>query len=476
MDSSGVLDTIQTNRLPIANAGINQTVYGGDTVTLDGSASGDADSDPLSYIWVAPSVVTLTRGNTDTPTFEAPSVSTTTQYTFTLIVNDGALNSDPVTVTITVKPALETTSPDDLPFTTADFGSDANRLAKWRHALEGIEIEIHYRSEETPTRYNQAIRKMVINSAGSAEIDLVNTPDWNLFNVAQQLDRAYHVGTDGSTMVASGASDLFSIAANDGSAWVIDVAQQANNRGRLALGNGFSASGVWEFISDESLQVQEPFPVHSIQTIKRYGSDSEIMLGVLGFDSLTLTDGGFDIEENIITLDVKADLGSAAEGYLFQGRRWKIVSLDEDSQGGNRYSMHLETEDGNSHGLSQSVGVLDVGQGLQASSTWVDTGDRKASEDGDTDGGDSGTQIVINKELTAVTAPVGGNAAFKIRASGAGAIRWAKDIHGQRQDVTGEQVLSLDWVEFPFYEVNASQAVNVQVKASRLVKGVTPIT
>jgi len=40
-----------TNTAPVANAGLNQSVTVGSTVTLNGSASSDADHDPLTYAW-----------------------------------------------------------------------------------------------------------------------------------------------------------------------------------------------------------------------------------------------------------------------------------------------------------------------------------------------------------------------------------------------------------------------------------------
>jgi len=78
---------------PVANAGIDQTVDEGTTVTLDGSASSDADNDPLTYKWTAPEGITLNSMTVVNPTFIAPEVKSNTQYIFSLVVNDGTVNS-----------------------------------------------------------------------------------------------------------------------------------------------------------------------------------------------------------------------------------------------------------------------------------------------------------------------------------------------------------------------------------------------
>ena len=110
-----VLDSL--NSSPVANAGIDQSVYEGETVTLDGSGSYNVDGDSLTYSWVAPSGITLSSTSVSKPTFIAPEVSTTTDYTFSLVVNDGSLDSPADQVMISVLPNLLTaTNPESIKF------------------------------------------------------------------------------------------------------------------------------------------------------------------------------------------------------------------------------------------------------------------------------------------------------------------------------------------------------------------------
>ena len=78
------------NVAPIANAGANQTVTSGTTVTLNGTASSDSDGSIASYAWTqtAGTAVTLSSATASQPTFPAPTVASATALTFSLVVTD----------------------------------------------------------------------------------------------------------------------------------------------------------------------------------------------------------------------------------------------------------------------------------------------------------------------------------------------------------------------------------------------------
>ncbi len=91
------------NHPPVADAGPDQAVDSGDTVTLDGSSSYDPDGDPIDLSWsqTAGPSVGLSDPLASNPTFLAPDVEGLVDLVFNLVASDGTLaGNDGVTVSV----------------------------------------------------------------------------------------------------------------------------------------------------------------------------------------------------------------------------------------------------------------------------------------------------------------------------------------------------------------------------------------
>ena len=128
-----IVNVSWVNVPPIADAGPNQTVTEGNTVTLDGVDSNDPDGGPLAYLWEqtgGPSV-TLSAVTEVQPTFITPVVDLAgTALTFKLTVEDNGDLQSSSNVSITV---------DDNGIT--GFPADVLTFETFSGELMGIKVE-----------------------------------------------------------------------------------------------------------------------------------------------------------------------------------------------------------------------------------------------------------------------------------------------------------------------------------------------
>ena len=133
-DSTAATTTItaeETNVAPVADAGADQNVTTGVVATLDGSGSTDANGDVLTYAWTLASAPGGSSSSLDDPSVAQPTFvpDVDGDYTFSLIVNDGSVDSASNSVTITA------TTPNAAP--SANAGGDQDVLVGVVVQLDG---------------------------------------------------------------------------------------------------------------------------------------------------------------------------------------------------------------------------------------------------------------------------------------------------------------------------------------------------
>jgi len=113
IDPAPLFDTtlIQTepvNQAPTANAGADQTVASGASVSLDGTGSSDPDADTLTFAWTQTggTAVTLTGANTATPSFTAPAGPATLTFQLEVCDPEPLCDTDTVVVTVSEQPPV----------------------------------------------------------------------------------------------------------------------------------------------------------------------------------------------------------------------------------------------------------------------------------------------------------------------------------------------------------------------------------
>ncbi len=138
------------NRVPVAEAGPDQTVDEGSLVTLAGSGT-DTEGATLTYAWTQSKgpAVTFSDPSASSPTFLAPDVTGDTDLQFELRVSDGVKTSAPDVVTVRVRNlSLEARAGEDQ---VVREGSGVTLNGSDSRAAEGTALTYTWSQVEGPT-------------------------------------------------------------------------------------------------------------------------------------------------------------------------------------------------------------------------------------------------------------------------------------------------------------------------------------
>ncbi len=148
------------NSAPTADAGPNQNVSVGDTVTLDGNGSSDVDGNALTYSWSLTAIptgsaATLLDATSANPTFVADVAGT---YVIQLIVNDGFVDSAPDTVVISTENSapVANAGPDQSVFVGATVTLDGTGLLRRRRQSAHLRLVLRL---QTRWKHRHSLRR-----------------------------------------------------------------------------------------------------------------------------------------------------------------------------------------------------------------------------------------------------------------------------------------------------------------------------
>ncbi len=204
------------NTLPVAQAGPDQTVHVGMNVQLDGADSTDVDGNLLTYRWTILSQPAGSNASLSDITGIMPTlvIDTPGVYTLQLIVNDGTVDSDPDTVTITTinSPPVAGAGQDQTVFVTQSVllnGRDS-------HDVDGDALSFHWSFVSIPGGSGATLSNptsptpdFLVDLAGTYQVQLIvndgqedSPPDMVLINT-QNSKPVAHAGQDQTVPVGS---------------------------------------------------------------------------------------------------------------------------------------------------------------------------------------------------------------------------------------------------------------------------------
>ncbi len=294
VDTASVdVTVVRTNRAPVADAGLDQTVGMGLLVGLDGTGSSDPDGDAITYAWtqIAGPPVELEGADTVDPNFWATGAREGDTLTFQLTVSDGELTAtDTVDVVVgpraagggtVVKPNMLGLIPDDINWLLA-----LRSIQGLFGAVDGV--------VDDPGRVESLVRQFM-EDMGLGD---VNLPDLNGAFAAFQLkpEVVPTVLQAGNDYGSPPPCLLFQLSISEIEGFILEVIQ-ARSRGRIevqetALEDPFTGVTRIDFtempiIESDGAQpsgsVEEPFGVLTLFVAPLGGGQYTLLTGGPGY-------------------------------------------------------------------------------------------------------------------------------------------------------------------------------------------------
>ena len=287
-----IIEATTSNNSPTANAGTDQIVLVGESVTLSGTGF-DADGDPLTYQWVRVGgpAVALNGANLPQATFTAPDVSSISDITFELVVTDdkGASGSDQIIVTVEplnqapvadAGPDIVATENEVVTINGSGFDPDGV-IASYQWAyLSGVPVTLNNTSSATLT-----FTAPQVSSSSITTLRLTVTDDQGATAFDDLILTTNPVGGGNTPPVVSVGPDL-SVFSGD----PVSITGTATDDGTII-------THIWTQTGTPALNLQTPTTPTVSFTAPNVGSPTDVTLrltavddlGAIGFDELVVT-------------------------------------------------------------------------------------------------------------------------------------------------------------------------------------------